>query len=49
MDLAPFSLIDPCGYPGLAVTQLRDLGPTECVDAVGSRLAAILAQAIENA
>jgi lipoyl(octanoyl) transferase len=49
MDLAPFSLIDPCGYPGLAVTQLRDLGPTECVDAVGTRLAAILAQAIENA
>src|SRR5258708_12616773 len=21
MDLAPFSAIDPCGYPGLAVTQ----------------------------
>lgn len=26
MDLAPFSLIDPCGYRGLEVTQLRDLG-----------------------
>jgi lipoyl(octanoyl) transferase len=26
MDLAPFAAIDPCGYPGLAVTQLRDLG-----------------------
>ncbi len=26
MDLAPFSAIDPCGYPGLAVTQTRDLG-----------------------
>lgn len=25
MDLAPFGAIDPCGYPGLAVTQLRDL------------------------
>ena len=26
MDLAPFADIDPCGYPGLAVTQLGDLG-----------------------
>jgi len=26
MDLAPFSWIDPCGYPGQAVTQLVDLG-----------------------
>jgi lipoyl(octanoyl) transferase len=26
MDLEPFSRINPCGYRGLAVTQLRDLG-----------------------
>lgn len=26
MDLAPFSAIDPCGYRGLEVTQLKDLG-----------------------
>jgi lipoyl(octanoyl) transferase len=26
MDLAPFAGINPCGYPGLQVTQLRDLG-----------------------
>ena len=26
MDLAPFERIHPCGYPGLAVTQLADLG-----------------------
>ena len=26
MDLAPFAVIDPCGYAGLAVTQCRDLG-----------------------
>jgi lipoyl(octanoyl) transferase len=25
MDLAPFALINPCGYPGLKVTQMRDL------------------------
>ena len=32
MDLTPFYAIDPCGYPGLEVTQARDLGiatPTE--------------------
>jgi lipoyl(octanoyl) transferase len=26
MDLTPFSMIDPCGYAGMEVTQLRDLG-----------------------
>jgi len=26
MDLTPYSAINPCGYPGLQVTQLKDLG-----------------------
>lgn len=26
MDLSPFQSIDPCGYQGMEVTQLRDLG-----------------------
>ncbi len=26
MDLSPFSAIDPCGYKGLEVTQLKDFG-----------------------
>jgi lipoyl(octanoyl) transferase len=26
MDLSPFNAIDPCGYPGLRVTQTKDLG-----------------------
>lgn len=26
MDLSPFRAIDPCGFPGLPVTQARDLG-----------------------
>jgi lipoyl(octanoyl) transferase len=26
MDLSPFDYINPCGYPGLRVTQARDLG-----------------------
>jgi len=27
MDLAPFAAIDPCGYPGLTVTQLAEFAP----------------------
>ena len=38
MDLSPFHAIDPCGYPGLAVTQLRDLGVADGVDAVAKKL-----------
>lgn len=49
MDLSPFSAIDPCGYPGLAVTQLRDLGSAEPCAVVGPRLAAILVEKIQNA
>lgn len=26
MDLSPFASINPCGYPGMPVTQTRDLG-----------------------
>jgi lipoyl(octanoyl) transferase len=43
MDLAPFHDIDPCGYKGLAVTQLADLGVARTVDAAGAELAPILA------
>jgi lipoyl(octanoyl) transferase len=39
MDLSPFYAIDPCGYPGLAVTQLRDLGVSDSIDAVAEKLA----------
>jgi len=28
MDLSPFDAINPCGYSGLKVTQLADLGVT---------------------
>lgn len=42
MDLAPFLAIDPCGYPGLAVTQTRDLGITASAGELGERLAARL-------
>jgi lipoyl(octanoyl) transferase len=43
MDLSPFADIDPCGYRGLAVTQLADLGVTMTVAAAGAGLAPILA------
>lgn len=39
MDLAPFSAIDPCGYPGLPVTQTRDLGIAATPAEIGERLA----------
>lgn len=49
MDLSPFSAIDPCGYPGLAVTQLRDLGFSDTAQSAGARLARLLTRAIEHA
>jgi len=38
MDLEPFSRINPCGFQGLEVTQLRDLGVDEDLSCVASRL-----------
>jgi lipoyl(octanoyl) transferase len=43
MDLEPFSRINPCGYPGQAVTQLRELGGPMDLNRVGEDLAARLA------
>jgi lipoyl(octanoyl) transferase len=42
MNLAPFSDIDPCGYPGLAVTQLADCGVVRTVEEAGAELAPLL-------
>lgn len=36
MDLEPFRRINPCGYAGLAMTQLRDLiGPVDFLEVAG--------------
>jgi len=43
MDLAPFSRIDPCGYPGQPVTQLADLGVRADLVVIGRELAGKLA------
>lgn len=42
MDLAPFGDIDPCGYRGLRVTQLKELGVEVTRAEIGSKLAQIL-------
>lgn len=39
MDLSPFTFIDPCGYPDLTCTQLKDLGVERTVEQVQSDLA----------
>jgi lipoyl(octanoyl) transferase len=49
MDLAPFSAIDPCGYPGLAVTQTRDLGMPGTTAEIGERLAGLVIDALDHA
>ena len=41
-DLAPFAAINPCGYAGLPVTRLLDLGIDLSVAEAGARLAAAL-------
>ena len=49
MDLTPFSAINPCGYPGMQVTQTRDLGILETKETLGGKLAGILAGKLEYA
>ena len=39
MDLNPFSLINPCGYAGLQITQLADFGQRPDIFSLGQRLA----------
>jgi lipoyl(octanoyl) transferase len=49
MDLSPFLAIDPCGYPGLPVTQTKDLGIAGTAQALGLRLAQLLEQRLDHA
>lgn len=43
MDLEPFGRINPCGYAGLRVTSVRDLGGPSGIDAVKAVLLEALA------
>ena len=38
MDLVPFASINPCGYSGLRLTQTRDLGVSDGVEVLSSKL-----------
>ena len=46
MDLTPFAAINPCGYAGLKVTQLTDLGVVEPFEVVSDKLTRYLLQAL---
>ncbi len=48
MDLTPFDAINPCGYAGLQVTQLRALDVREPVETVSEKLSQHLLQALEH-
>jgi lipoyl(octanoyl) transferase len=48
MDLAPYQAINPCGYEGMAVTQLRDLADEWDTVKVGEALAEHLARQLEQ-
>ncbi len=48
MDLAPYSAIDPCGYPGLAVTQTRAHGVLADAQGMGDELACRITRLIED-
>lgn len=48
-DLAPFDAIDPCGFPGLAVTRTVDLGIAADREQLGERLVDLIAAALSAA
>jgi len=47
MDLLPFAAIDPCGYPGLRVTQMKDLGFQQNASAAGAQLCDLLVKKLD--
>ena len=49
MDLSPFKAIAPCGYPGLEVTQTRDLGFPQSAKHWGEMLAQSVIARLEHA
>ena len=48
MDLRPFAAINPCGYPGLAVTDCRSLGMPGSAAAIEQALAVALQHSIDR-
>ena len=48
MDLTPFQAIDPCGFPGLRVTQMRLLGIADGLDRVPGLLGNAIAARLDK-
>lgn len=48
MDLNPFTCINPCGYAGMRVTQMRDLGISAAPMQVASQLASITTRQMDQ-
>lgn len=48
MNLAPFLGIDPCGFPGLRVTQARDLGIQESAELLAEKLLVTLQSNLQS-
>lgn len=48
MDLKPFERINPCGYRGMGVTRLVDLGVSDPVTVIGERLSGLLLDALNK-
>lgn len=48
MDLTPFKLINPCGYAGLEVTQLSDLGVSTSYDELAALVLQILTEKLQS-
>lgn len=48
MDLAPFSRINPCGYPDMPVTDLRSLGVVSGAAELEQKLAVLIAQQLQS-
>jgi lipoyl(octanoyl) transferase len=49
MDLEPFERINPCGFAGLKMTQLRELGDPHSVAQVAAELAPLLLRRLGSA
>jgi lipoyl(octanoyl) transferase len=49
MDLSPYDAIDPCGYPGLKVVQLKDFGVRTTAQAAGAELAGLFLRSLDHA
>ena len=48
MDMAPFTFINPCGYEGLRVTQLKDLGIHDPISQIELQLARNIISLLQN-